>query len=104
MESGILFLTFATLRSQRDDAQSRLQQILSWLGEGFDGVIAFDEAHELANAAGTETQYGTQKGSEQGLAGVRLQNLLPRACILYNSDTGATDPANLCRSEEHTSE
>ncbi|WP_380871883.1 methylase [Sphingomonas sp. DBB INV C78] len=96
IESGILFLTFATLRSQRDDAQSRLQQILSWLGEDFDGVIAFDEAHELANAAGTETQYGTQKGSEQGLAGVRLQNLLPRACILYNSATGATDPANLC--------
>lgn len=96
MDSGILFLTFATLRSQRDDAQSRLQQILVWLGEDFDGVIAFDEAHELANAAGTDTQYGTQKGSEQGLAGVRLQNLLPRACILYNSATGATDPANLC--------
>ena len=96
MDSGILFLTFATLRSQREDAQSRLQQLLAWLGEDFDGVIAIDEAHELANAAGTDTQYGTQKGSEQGLAGVRLQNLLPRACILYNSATGATDPANLC--------
>lgn len=96
MDTGILFLTFATLRSQRDDAQSRLQQLLAWLGEDFDGVIAIDEAHELANAAGTDTQYGTQKGSEQGLAGVRLQNLLPRACILYNSATGATDPANLC--------
>lgn len=96
MDSGILYLTFATLRSQRDDAQSRLQQILAWLGEDFDGVIAFDEAHGLANAAGTETQHGTQKGSEQGLAGVRLQNLLPRACVLYNSATGATDPANLC--------
>lgn len=96
MDSGILFLTFATLRSQRDDALSRLQQILAWLGPDFDGVIAFDEAHEMANAAGTETKYGTQKGSEQGLAGVRLQNLLPRACILYNSATGATDPANLC--------
>jgi predicted RNA methylase len=96
MDSGILYLTFATLRSQRDDAQSRLHQILAWLGGDFDGIIAFDEAHELANAAGTETQHGTQKGSEQGLAGVRLQNLLPRACILYNSATGATDPANLC--------
>lgn len=96
MESGILFLTFATLRSQRDDAQSRLDQILAWLGDAFDGIIALDEAHELANAAGTETSFGTQKGSEQGLAGVRLQNLLPRACILYNSATGATDPANLC--------
>ncbi|MET0241352.1 MAG: strawberry notch-like NTP hydrolase domain-containing protein, partial [Sphingobium sp.] len=96
MESGILFLTFATLRSQRDDSQSRLQQILAWLGPDHDGIIAFDEAHEMANAAGTETRFGTQKGSEQGLAGVRLQNLLPRARILYNSATGATDPANLC--------
>ena len=96
MTSGILFLTFATLRSQRDDDQSRLHQILAWLGSDFDGVIAIDEAHELANAAGTETSHGTQKGSEQGLAGVRLQNLLPRACILLNSATGATDPANLC--------
>ena len=69
-------LTFATLRSQRDDVQSRLQQILAWLGSGFDGVIALDEAHELANAAGTETKFGSQKGSEQGLAGVRLQNRL----------------------------
>lgn len=96
MQSGILFVTYATLRSQRDDALSRLQQIIAWLGDGFEGLVAFDEAHELANAAGTETQHGTQKGSEQGLAGVRLQNLLPRACILYNSATGATDPANLC--------
>ena len=96
MQSGILFLTFATLRSQRDEGASRLQQILAWLDPDFDGLIALDEAHELANAAGTQTKFGTQKGSEQGLAGVRLQNLLPRACILYNSATGATDPANLC--------
>lgn len=96
MESGILFATYATLRSQREDAPSRLQQILEWLGPDFEGVLALDEAHELANAAGTETKHGKQKGSEQGLAGVRLQNLLPRACVLYNSATGATDPANLC--------
>jgi len=96
MDSGILFLTYAALRTQRDDRQSRLQQILKWLGPDFDGLIVFDEAHEMANAAGTDTDYGTQKGSEQGLAGVRLQNLHPRACILYTSATGATDPANLC--------
>lgn len=96
METGILFLTYATLRSQRDDSQSRLQQILAWLGADFDGLIVFDEAHEMSNAAGTVTRFGVEKGSEQGLAGVRLQNLLPRACVLYNSATGATDPANLC--------
>lgn len=96
MPSGILFCTYATLRSQRHDEASRLQQILDWLGEDFDGIIVIDEAHALANAAGTETQFGAAKGSEQGLAGVRLQNALPRARILYLSATGATDPANLC--------
>jgi hypothetical protein len=96
MESGILFLTYATLRSARHDGASRLRQLLDWLDEDFEGVVAFDEAHEMANAAGTETRFGTQKGSEQGLAGVRLQNQLPRARILYVSATGATDPANLC--------
>ncbi|WP_423828325.1 strawberry notch-like NTP hydrolase domain-containing protein [Sphingobium yanoikuyae] len=96
MESGIIFLTYATLRSQRHDAASRLSQLLAWLEDDFEGVICFDEAHEMANAAGTETKFGTQKGSEQGLAGVRLQNLRPRARILYISATGATDPANLC--------
>ena len=96
MESGIIFLTYATLRSQRHDAASRLSQLLAWLEDDFEGVICFDEAHEMANAAGTETRFGAQKGSDQGLAGVRLQNLRPRARILYISATGATDPANLC--------
>lgn len=96
LDQGVIFFTYASLRSQRDDGASRLQQILAWLGTDFEGLVAFDEAHEMSNAAGTETKFGTQKGSEQGLAGVRLQNLLPRARILYNSATGASDPANLC--------
>jgi hypothetical protein len=96
MPSGILFLTYATLRSSRHDEASRLQQIRAWLGEEFDGMLVFDEAHALANAAGTDTEFGTAKGSEQGLAGVRLQHALPRARVLYVSATGATDPANLC--------
>ena len=96
MSSGILFMTYATLRSQRHDAASRLKQIVDWLGRDHEGMIVFDEAHCMANAAGTETKFGTQKGSEQGLAGVRLQNLMPRARVLYVSATGATDIANLC--------
>lgn len=96
MTSGILFMTYATLRSQRSEQASRLQQILAFLDYDFDGVIVFDEAHGMANAAGTESEFGNAKGSEQGLAGVRLQNAAARACILYVSATGATDPANLC--------
>lgn len=95
LSSGILFLTYATLRSNRGDKGSRLQQILDWLGADFDGLIAFDEAHEMAGVAGGEGRFGTKVGSDQGIAGVRLQNLLPRARVLYVSATGASDVNNL---------
>ena len=95
MTSGILFLTYATLRSVRQDNISRLQQILGWTDAEFEGVILFDESHAMGNAAGTQGDFGTAKGSEQGLAGVRLQNALPRARIAYVSATGATKPENL---------
>ena len=94
MREGILFVTYPTLRSGRNDA-TRLDQILAWAGDDFDGVIVFDEAHAMANAAGGESSRGKVKGSEQGIAGVRLQNLLPRARVLYASATGASDVNNL---------
>ena len=94
MPEGILFVTYPTLRSGRADA-TRLDQILAWAGDGFEGVIVFDEAHAMANAAGGEGSRGKVKGSEQGVAGVRLQNLLPRARVLYASATGASDVNNL---------
>ena len=47
MSEGILFVTYPTLRSGRAE-DTRLDQILAWAGEGFDGVIAFDEAHAMA--------------------------------------------------------
>lgn len=94
MRDGILFATYPTLRSGRVDA-TRLDQILCWAGDDFDGVIVFDEAHAMANAAGGEGSRGKVKGSEQGIAGVRLQNLLPRARVLYASATGASDVNNL---------
>jgi len=94
MDRGILFVTYPTLRSGRTDA-TRLRQILDWATPAFEGVIAFDEAHAMANAAGGEGSRGRTKGSEQGIAGIRLQNLLPRARILYASATGASDVNNL---------
>ena len=94
MQAGILFVTYPTLRSGRADA-TRLQQIVDWAGQDFAGVIAFDEAHAMANAAGGEGSRGKVKGSEQGIAGLRLQNLLPRARVLYASATGASDVNNL---------
>ena len=96
---GILFATYATLRSPaRQGKPSRLDQIVAWLADGdhedarhaFQGVIVFDEAHAMANAAGSKGSRGEVKPSQQGRAGLRLQNALPDARILYVSATGAT--------------
>nr|WP_314187554.1 strawberry notch family protein [uncultured Brevundimonas sp.] len=97
LDRGILFTTYATLRQPaRGSRQSRLDQIVAWLGEDFDGVIAFDEAHAMANAAGGgKGARGTKKASLQGMAGLALQNRLPEARILYVSATGATTAENL---------
>jgi predicted RNA methylase len=95
-EEGILFTTYATLRTQaKGDKVSRVEQIIDWLGREFDGVIVFDEAHAMANAAGDKSERGEKKPSQQGQAGLRLQNALHDARILYVSATGATTVQNL---------
>jgi hypothetical protein len=96
LAEGILFTTYATLRSsEREGKDSRLKQILNWLGEGFDGVILFDEAHAMANAAGEKGERGGKAPSQQGRSGLRLQHALPNARIVYVSATGATSVHNL---------
>ena len=97
LDRGIVFTTYATLRQPaRGQKMSRLDQIVAWLGEDFDGVIAFDEAHAMANAAGGgKGARGTKKASLQGMAGLALQNRLPNARVLYVSATGATTAENL---------
>ena len=93
---GILFTTYATLRTAgRAGKPSRLRQIVDWLGHGFDGVVAFDEAHAMANAAGELGGRGATEPSQQGRAGLRLQHALPEARMLYVSATGATTVHNL---------
>ena len=91
---GIVFVTYPTLRSQRQDA-TRLKQLLDWAGTDFEGVIAFDESHEMGGVAGGEGARGAKAGSLQGIAGVLLQNHLPDARVLYASATGASDVNNL---------
>ena len=79
----------------RGKSKSRVQQIVDWLGPEFDGVVVFDEAHAMANAAGDKSERGEKKPSQQGQAGLRLQHALPDARILYVSATGATTVQNL---------
>ena len=102
LNEGILFTTYATLRSsEREGKASRLKQIIDWLvaasgdAAAFDGVIVFDESHAMANAAGDKTERGERAASQQGLAGLRLQHALPNARVVYVSATGATTVENL---------
>ncbi|MER8700384.1 strawberry notch family protein [Mesorhizobium sp. M1273] len=123
LAEGILFTTYATLRSQeREGKKSRIAQILDWVGQearraegptgtkesqtgigenpsgakkSFDGVIVFDEAHAMANAAGGKSERGDVAPSQQGKAGLRLQHALPDARVVYVSATGATAVENL---------
>ncbi|MCO5066793.1 MAG: strawberry notch family protein [Rhizobiaceae bacterium] len=109
LAEGILFTTYATLRSQeRDGKKSRIAQILDWVGQEagraesptgtkkhFDGVVVFDEAHAMANAAGGKGERGDVAPSQQGKAGLRLQHALPDARVVYVSATGATAVENL---------
>jgi predicted RNA methylase len=96
LTEGILFTTYATLRSDaREDKASRVQQIVDWLGRDFDGVIVFDESHAMQNAGGDKSERGDKAPSQQGRAGLRLQHALPNARVLYVSATGATTVHNL---------
>jgi len=96
LEQGVLFTTYATLRSDaRDEKASRVKQMVEWLGADFDGVIIFDESHAMQNAAGGKGERGDQAVSQQGRAGLRLQHALPNARIVYVSATGATTVHNI---------
>jgi len=113
LEEGILFTTFATLRTdEREGKRSRVQQIVDWLGQeagsgeaatgnarSFDGVIIFDEGHAMANAAGGKTERGDKAASQQGRAGLRLQRALPDARVVYVSATGASEVESLAYAE-----
>ena len=103
--AGILFSTYATLRSPaRSGSSSRLDQIIEWLAGGldeetrrrWDGLVVFDESHALSNAGGGRSNRGKIAPSQQGLAGVRLQNALPQARVVYVSATGASTIDGLC--------
>jgi hypothetical protein len=113
LDEGILFVTFATLRTdEREGKRSRVQQIVDWLCESkedaatsadeaaiFDGVVLFDEGHAMANAAGGKSDRGEKSASQQGRAGLRLQRALPDARVVYISATGASEVESLAYAE-----
>ena len=73
----------------------RVKMIADWLGEDFDGVIVFDEAHKMKNVLEVKIAGRVLPPSNAAVAGVHLQNLLPNARIYYATATAATEAYNL---------
>lgn len=107
-KEGVLLMTYGTLRSAfnanqntdqenfwTNEHENRVQQMAQWLGSDFDGVIVFDESHEMANSIMQRGLRGSKKPSAQAMAGIKLQQLLPNAKVIYSSATGATEVSNL---------
>lgn len=90
---GIVFLTYAALRSEH--GMGRVAQITDWMGQE-DGVIAFDEAQNLRNTMPTISSDGwTNRASAQAQAARTLQDNLPNGRVLYASATSASDILSL---------
>jgi hypothetical protein len=97
--NGVAFLSYDTLKAQGKDKDNilnrRLDQLVSWLGKDFDGVIAFDECHKMGNLLEVRDNFGVKKPSQRAITGWELRKALPNARVLYVSATGATEITNL---------
>ncbi|QDV89903.1 hypothetical protein RAS2_09780 [Phycisphaerae bacterium RAS2] len=96
-ETGILFTTYTMLSTDFDGERQRFKQLTEWLGEDFEGVIAFDEAHLMKNAAATPHggKATVDEGTLRGNMGIALQRMFPQARVRYFSATGATEARHM---------
>ena len=91
---GILYTTYSMVRSgkTKDSKLTNADKIIEWLGKDFDGVIIYDEAHNM----NTLLARGTKKGSQQAIEANKIQEKLPNARVVYMSATGAVEVEDLC--------
>ncbi|XP_012940832.1 protein strawberry notch homolog 1 [Aplysia californica] len=93
-KKGVIFATYSSLigESQAEGKyNTRLKQLLKWLGHDFEGLIVFDECHKAKNLCPT----GSSKPTKTGQTVLELQNRLPKARVVYASATGASEPRNM---------
>ncbi|XP_054279208.1 protein strawberry notch-like [Macrosteles quadrilineatus] len=93
IEEGVIFCTYSLLSSSSTLGgrhKTRMEQLLDWCGDNFDGVIVFDESHKAKNLVVTKA-----KPTKAAQAVVELQSRLPLARVVYASATGASEPRNM---------
>lgn len=94
-DEAIMVISYSSLSTGFENKDSNFEKLVNWLGKDFDGLIVFDEAHKMGNATDTKGTRGMKKASKTGIAGIALQDALPKAKIVYSSATGATEVENL---------
>lgn len=77
-----MFLTY-TLLATESDQSSRLDQLMNWCGDDFDGCLIFDECHKAKNATTTQ-----RSATKTATAVISLQEKLKKARVVYASATG----------------
>jgi hypothetical protein len=94
---GVFFSTYTMLSMDFDGERHRFTQLVEWLGPDFEGVIAFDEAHLMKNAAATPhgSKATVDEGTLRGNMGIALQRIFPQARVRYFSATGATEARHM---------
>lgn len=101
VSSGVITVTYAMLRTVRGEGETQefpvAKALATWLAHGSgDGVLAYDEAHNLRNAPdGSDIAVNVKEVSLQGIAAMQLEEGAPRARVVYASATGATNLHNL---------
>jgi len=102
-DEGVMFCTYSALIGKSKNG-TRLEQLVEWCGgdnpEEFDGLIMLDECHKAKtielDEKGRATNVGKGTSCSQTAANVvELQNLLPRARVVYCSATSVSEPKNL---------
>lgn len=91
---GILYTTYALIRSEDKKGNTRAEQLKQWLRGGDDAdkaAIIWDESHNLKNAV---TEQG-QQASQIGVAAKKLMDEMPNLRSTSLSATAATDVMNL---------
>lgn len=88
VKEGVIFSTYSALISGTNakgagKLNTRLNQLVDWCGEDFDGVIVLDECHKAKHLITTG-----KKPTKTGINVLELQVRLPLARVVYASATG----------------
>ena len=97
-DEGILFVPYSTVKSGKsaDKKTTNADTIIQWLGKDFDGVIIYDEAHNMNSLIPSSGSRGMKKAAQQAIEANKIQEALPNARVVYMSATGATEVKDLC--------